>query len=219
MGTVPAVLIDLHRVGALFVVALAVTAVPGPTVLFVVSRGVALGRSAALATVLGNELGLMIQVCAISVGLGSIVERSIAVYSAIRLLGAAYLVYLGVQAIRHRGELAATIGRGAMAMPGRRIVWQGMVVGVSNPKAFLLFAAILPQFTDPAAGHLPLQMFLLGVICVLIALASDTVWALIAGTARTWFERSPRRLRAIGAGAGAVMVGLGVRIAVSGRGD
>jgi threonine/homoserine/homoserine lactone efflux protein len=219
LGSVRVVLIDPHRVATLFVVALMITAVPGPTVLFVVSRGVALGRAAALATVIGNELGLMIQVSAIAVGLGSIVERSIVVYSAIKLLGAAYLVYLGVQSFRHRGELAATIGRGPAPMPGRRIVWQGMLVGVSNPKAFLLFAAILPQFTDPAAGHLPLQMFLLGVVCVLIALASDTVWALIAGTARAWFEHSPRRLRGIGAGAGAVMVGLGLRIALSGRAD
>jgi threonine/homoserine/homoserine lactone efflux protein len=212
-------LVDPHRALALSLIALVVIAVPGPSVLFVVSRGVAMGRAAALATMVGNELGLLIQVSAIAVGLGPIVEKSIVVYTMIKLLGAGYLIFLGVQAYRHRGELADVLSRRAPALPTRRIVGQGVLVGVSNPKGFLLFAAILPQFTNPSMGHVPLQMFLLGVICVLIAAASDAVWAVLAGTARSWLGRSPRRLRAVGAGAGAVMVGLGVRVAVGGRPD
>ncbi len=216
MGRVP---VDLERVLALSLVALAVIAVPGPSVLFVVSRGVALGRRAALATVVGNEVGLLVQVGAVAVGLGAIVERSIAVYTAVRLVGAAYLVYLGVQTFRHRKDVLAAFDRTTPAVPTRRIFVEGLVVGVSNPKAILLFAAILPQFTDPAAGSVPLQLLLLGLVCVLIALASDTVWALLAGTARTWLARSPRRLEVMGGGAGAVMVGLGVQVAVTGRRD
>lgn len=212
-------LIDPERVLALSVVALAIIAVPGPSVLFVISRGVSLGRRAALATVIGNEAGLVVQVSAVAVGLGAIVERSIVVYTALKLAGAAYLIYLGVQAIRHRGALSDALVQSIPVVRGRRIFLDGFVVGVSNPKSILLFAAILPQFADPTAGRLPLQLFLLGLICVLIALLSDSIWALLAGTARSWFRRSPRRLAAVGGGSGALMVGLGLHVAITGRRD
>jgi threonine/homoserine/homoserine lactone efflux protein len=213
------VLVDPGRLAGLFVVALAIIAVPGPSVLFVVSRGVALGRRAALATVVGNEAGLLIQISAVAVGLGPIVERSIAVYTVIKIVGAGYLIYLGARAFRHRGDLDVGADSTVTTVTTRRILRQGIVVGATNPKSFLLFAAILPQFADPAAGRMPLQLFLLGLVCVVIAFASDSVWALAAGTARAWFGSSPRRLRALGGTAGAVMVGLGLRIAVTGRGD
>ncbi|MFI7078035.1 LysE family translocator [Micromonospora sp. NPDC049903] len=212
-------IIELHQVAALFVVALAVIAVPGPSVLFVVSRGVSLGRRAALVTVAGNEVGLVVQVTAVAVGLGALVEGSILVYNVIKLIGAAYLVYLGVQAFRHRAALGTAM-QGTMAGKSmRRIFTEGVVVGVSNPKGFLLFAAILPQFVNHTAGRVWLQMFLLGLVCVVIALISDSVWALFAGTARLWLGRSRRRLEAIGAAAGLVMIGLGVRLALTGRPD
>lgn len=212
-------LIDPERLAALSLVAFAVIAVPGPSVLFVVSRGVSLGRAAALATVAGNEVGLIVQVSAVAVGLGAIIERSIIVYTVIKLVGAIYLIYLGVQAVRHRKALAAALDRSTPVISTRRIFTDGVIVGASNPKGFLLFAAILPQFTDPAAGRIPLQLLVLGLVCVLIALASDTAWALLAVTARRWLGRSRRRLESIGAGAGAVMIGLGVQVAASGRRD
>jgi len=213
------VLIDIERVLTLSLVALAIIAVPGPSVLFVVTRGMALGRRAALATVAGNEVGLIVQVTAVSVGLGTIVERSVVVYTVLKLAGAAYLIYLGVQAFRHRMALLTALGRTMGPVPTRRIFIDGFVIGVSNPKSILLFAAILPQFADPAAGNLSLQLFLLGMICVLIALISDSTWALLAGIARGWLARSPRRLAAIGGGSGAVMVGLGLQVAFTGRRD
>jgi threonine/homoserine/homoserine lactone efflux protein len=212
-------LIEPHQVAALFVVALAVIAVPGPSVLFVVSRGVSLGRRAALVTVAGNEAGLVVQVTAVAVGLGPLVEGSIFVYNVIKLAGAVYLVYLGIQAFRHRGALSTTLESTMAGKSMRRIFTEGVVVGVSNPKGFLLFAAILPQFVDPAAGRVWLQMFLLGLVCVAIALVSDSVWALFAGTARLWLRRSRRCLEVIGGAAGLVMIGLGVRLALTGRRD
>lgn len=212
-------LIDIERVLTLSLVALAIIAVPGPSVLFVISRGVVLGRRAALATVAGNEVGLIVQVTAVALGLGAIVESSLVVYTLLKLAGAAYLIYLGVQAIRHRMALAAALDRPVPPVRTRRIFLDGFVVGVSNPKSILLFAAILPQFADPAAGHVGLQLFLLGMICVLIALVSDSTWALLAGIARGWLARSPRRLAVVGGGSGAVMVGLGLQVALSGRRD
>ena len=210
-------LVDPVRLAGLIAVALAVIAVPGPSVLLVVSRGVAQGRAAAMATVAGTEIGLAVQVAAVAFGLGAIVERSIAVYTVIRLLGAVYLVHLGVQAIRHRKDLAAALAGTPPTLSTRRIVADGALVGVLNPKGFLLFAAILPQFTDAAAGRVELQMLMLGGFCVLISLVSDSAWALLAGSARTWLVRSPRTLVAMGAGGGAIMIGLGVQVALSGR--
>lgn len=211
--------IALDQVVALIVVAVVLIAVPGPSVLFVVSRGVALGRRAALATVIGNELGLLVQCTVVALGLGAIVERSIVAYTAIKLIGAAYLVYLGVQAFRHRHRLAAALDPGVEPVSSRKIVLEGLVVGVTNPKGFLIFAAVLPQFVDATGGPVPVQMFLLGLVCVGIAFVSDSAWALLAGTARVWFTRSPRRLQLVGGGSGIVMVGLGVRLALSGRRD
>ena len=140
-----------------------VIVVPGPSVLFVISRGVALGRRAAVATVLGNCAGVYVQVIGVALGVGSIVEASVAVYTAIKLVGAAYLVLLGVRMFRHRKELARALGEEVAPTPMRQIVREGFVVGLTNPKSIVFFAAILPQFVDRSLGHVPLQMLVLGV--------------------------------------------------------
>ena len=137
------------RLAAFAAVAFAIIVVPGPSVLFVVSRGVAFGRRTALLTVVGNELGLSIQVLAVALGLGAAVERSIAVFDLLRFAGAAYLVVLGVLALRHRHLTPGVTVTRADVAPPRRALRQGLVVGVSNPKSIILFAAILPQFVRP----------------------------------------------------------------------
>jgi threonine/homoserine/homoserine lactone efflux protein len=215
-------MIDGAQVVSLMGVAVAVIVVPGPGVLFIVSRGVSLGRRAALATVMGHDLGLLLQVVLVAAGVGAVVERSIVVFDTLKLAGAAYLVWLGVQAIRHRRALAAGSGAGAgddaAAAPSlRRLAGQGLVVGFTNPKGFLLFAAVLPQFVDPDGGAVPVQLALLGLVCVVIALASDSTWALLAGTARSWFARSPRRLERVGIVGGIVTIALGFRLALTRR--
>ena len=199
--------------------AFALVLVPGPSVLFVISRGVALGRRAALLSVLGNAAGFYVHVIALSVGLGRIVERSAAVFTALKVAGAAYLVYLGVQAIRHRRALRKAFEVQAAPIGDRRTLVQGFVVGVTNPKTVVFFAAILPQFVDPAAGHPGLQMVVLGAVFSAIALAMDSVWGVAAGAVRSWFGRSARRLDMVGGAAGLTMVGLGVGVALSGRKD
>jgi threonine/homoserine/homoserine lactone efflux protein len=189
--------------------------VPGPSVLFVVSRGVALGRSAAVSTAVGNSAGLLVQMVAVAFGLGSIVERSVLVFSVLKFAGALYLVYLGVQAWRHRKDLAVAEEMAQSSRSSRQILREGFVVGVSNPKGLLIFTAVLPQFVTPSAGNVPAQLLLLGLTCVTIGLVSDVSWGLLAGTARNWLGRSPRRLSVIGGASGAVMVGLGFRLALS----
>jgi threonine/homoserine/homoserine lactone efflux protein len=193
--------------------------VPGPSVLFTVSRGVALGRRAALVTVLGNSTGVYLQVIAVAVGLGALVERSVTLFTTVKLAGAAYLVLLGLRAIRSREELAAAFDATAAARSRRRIYWEGFIVGATNPKAIVFFAAILPQFVQVGHGPAALQMLVLGLIFVAIALVSDGTWGLAAGTARAWLARSPRRLRQLSSVGGLAMIGLGLRLAATGRGD
>jgi threonine/homoserine/homoserine lactone efflux protein len=192
--------------------------VPGPSVLFVVSRGVALGRRAALATVLGNTAGLAFQLVLVCVGLGSLLARSDAVFTTLKLVGAAYLIILGVRTIRERGHLAGALSAADME-PRRpaRILREGFTVGATNPKGLLIFTAVLPQFIEPARGHATLQLASLGLICVAVAILSDGTWALASGSAREWLGRSPRRLRAMSAGGGVTMIALGVALALTGR--
>lgn len=110
-----------------------------------------------------------------------------------------------------------------IAVPGPSSQWrvlrEGFIVGIPNPKAVVFFAAILPQFIDRAAGRVPLQLLVLGVIFLIVALISDSIWAVAAGSARSWFERSPRRLSNLGGAGGVVMVGIGARLALTGRHD
>jgi threonine/homoserine/homoserine lactone efflux protein len=193
--------------------------VPGPSVLFVVSRGVALGRRAAVVTAIGNAAGVYMQVVTVALGVGAVIERSVVLLGAIRLLGAAYLVYLGVQAIRHRRALASVLDMGSRVAVRRNLALQGFVVGISNPKGIVFFTAILPQFVDPAGAPVPLQMLALGAIAVGIAVVSDSAWGMVAGTARGWLASSPRRLEALGGVGGLTMIGLGVRLAATGRRD
>jgi threonine/homoserine/homoserine lactone efflux protein len=211
--------VDSHALASFIVAAFVLIVVPGPSVLFVVSRGVALGRRAAIVTAIGNAAGIYMQVVAVALGVGTVIERSVVLLDAIRLLGAAYLVYLGVQAVRHRRALASVLDLGARAPERRNLALEGLVVGVSNPKWVVFFTAILPQFIDPAGAPVPVQMLALGAIAVGIAIVSDSAWGMLAGTARSWLARSPRRLEALGGVGGLTMIGLGVRLAVTGRKD
>jgi threonine/homoserine/homoserine lactone efflux protein len=199
--------------------------IPGPSVLFVLGRALAHGRRTALGSVVGNAAGAYVLSAAVAVGLGEVVSRSVVLFAALKLIGAAYLVYLGVKTWRRRGVLAAAMSgdatRGVPAAPRSdvRTLWEGFVVGVTNPKTMVFFAAVLPQFVDRGAGRVHEQMLLLGLVFTVIALLFDSMWALTASAARTWFARSPRRMAAVGGTGGLAMIGLGVAVAVTGRAD
>ena len=204
---------------AFTITALVLIAIPGPSVLFTVSRAISLGRVAGVATVAGNTVGAFTQVVAVAFGLGPLVERSVALFTVLKLAGACYLIYLGVQAIRHRRSLAEALGAEVERTTAARLVVDGFTVGVTNPKVIVFFAAMLPQFVDRQAGDVPMQIIMLGAIFAGIALISDSAWALAAGTARAWLASSPRRLALIGGAGGLAMIGIGTRLALSGRPD
>jgi threonine/homoserine/homoserine lactone efflux protein len=202
------------------VTALVLILIPGPSVLFTIGRALTLGRQGALLSVAGNAIGSLLQVLAVALGVGALVARSAEVYAVIKYAGAAYLVYLGVQAFRHRGEFAeALAGPTSARRSRRRQLLDGVLVGASNPKTIVFFTVALPQFTDPGRGHVPVQLLALGIVFPLIAVVCDSGWALAAATARAWFARSPRRLAAVGGAGGLAIAGLGVSVAVTGRRD
>ncbi|WP_025156209.1 LysE family translocator [Leifsonia aquatica] len=195
--------------------AVALIVIPGPSVLFVIGRSLALGRAGGLLSVLGNALGMLPLVIAVAVGIGALVAQSAVVFAIIKFAGAAYLVYLGVQAIRHRRRTAVT-HESAAARSAWRILGEGFVVGLTNPKSLVFFVAVLPQFVDPQAGGIPIQLFALGVVFLVLALICDSIWALAAGSARLWFARSPKRVERLGATGGVMMIGLGGILALTG---
>ena len=182
--------------------------VPGPSLLFTIGRALTVGRREALLSVVGNAIGVTTQAVLVAVGLGAVVAASVTAYTVVKVAGAAYVIWLGVQAIRNRHEAREALERQVSAKRGHALRI-GMVVGLTNPKTILFFVAFLPQFTNAAAGHVAVQMAVLGAVFGALAVCSDSVWALLAARAREWFARKPARLDKLGATGGVMMVGLG----------
>lgn len=191
-------------------------AVPGPSVMFVIGRGIVLGRRGALETVAGNAVGIYVQVAFVATGLGVVIEQSAAAYSALKFVGAIYLVWLGTQAIRHRSKVAGLDDAPRL----QRAPWlDGLIVGIANPKSIVFFAALLPQFVEPSGAPAGVQMMALGLIFVAIALVLDSMWGLAAGTARAWFTEQPHRQGRMNVMSGVTMIGLGALLATTRRAE
>jgi threonine/homoserine/homoserine lactone efflux protein len=214
-------MVTLDQVLAFGLVALVVIAIPGPSVVFTVARALTYGRSVALLNVVGNSLGLLAALVLVVLGLGQVVATSDLVYEVVKIAGALYLVYLGVQALRHRhGITVSNEGReGRTPLRPMTALRQGFMVGFTNPKGYVMFVALLPQFVDRSRGQVSLQMLTLGLIAFAIGFCSDSLWALLASQLRRWFNASPNRGRALGTVGGMSMIGLGVAVAVGGRPD
>jgi threonine/homoserine/homoserine lactone efflux protein len=188
-------------------------------VLFIVGRALTVGRREAVLTMLGNTAGAAVMLVAVALGLGALIAASAIALTVVKLAGAAYLIYLGVHAFRARKSLGEALASGVKPANTRRALRQGFLVGITNAKTAVFFAAVLPQFVDKTAGPASVQILLLGLVFILIALCSDSLWALVAGTAREWFARSPRRLEMVGGTGGLMIIGLGASIAVTGAKD
>ena len=214
-------MVTMHQAVAFGLVALVVIAIPGPSVVFTVARALTYGRAVALTNVVGNSLGLLVALVLVVLGLGEVVATSDVVYDVVKFGGALYLVYLGVQALRHRHGISVTKEGEGEVTPLRPVtaLRQGFMVGFTNPKGYVMFVALLPQFLDRNRGHVSLQMLFLGLIAFVIGLCSDSLWALMASQLRRWFNASPKRGRTLGTVGGMSMIGLGVAVAVGGRPD
>lgn len=199
---------DPDRLVALTLASVVLIAVPGPSVLFVVGRSLAHGRRIALLSVAGNSLGALTAAAVVAVGLGPALERSEQLLLAVKLAGAAYLVWLGVSAVRSRAVGHVPPAPHGPSSAGRA-VRQGVLVGLLNPKIVLFFTAFLPQFVVPDGPPVPVQLLLLALVPVTVGLVLDTAWGLAAGAARGWVATDPRRLLWTTRGGGALMIGLG----------
>jgi threonine/homoserine/homoserine lactone efflux protein len=200
-------------------VSLMLIVVPGPGVLFIVGRALSHGRRTATATAAGHAAGNYVVAALVAFGLGTLLQRSAQLFLAVKLAGALYLVFLGVQAIRHRNSLAAAITSQPSARAGWGALRDGLTVGVTNPKSYILFGAILPQFINRAAGNVQAQMLVLALVSVCLGLISDCTWGLGASAVRAWFAQSPRRYAMVGGAGGLALIGVGLTIALTGRKD
>ena len=203
---------------ALFgVAAITLLVIPGPAVLYIVTRSVDQGRAAGLASVCGVHVGTLVHVAAAALGLSALLVSSATAYHTVRWLGAAYLVWLGLRRLLARDEDdPAAAAPGGRRVGLGRIFAQGVVVNVLNPKTALFFFAFLPQFVDTTRGSVPFQVLVFGVAFVLLGLASDGAYALLASTGAGWLRRRPRVARASRLVSGGVLVGLGVTTALAG---
>lgn len=193
------------------VAAMIIILAPGPSVLFVIARAIAWGRATAVATVAGNVTGAFTLSLMVAFGLGPILQRSESAYIGVQLLGGLYLIYLGVDALRHSKIHAEDmVNQGDIRPSTFRSIRDGFWVGALNPKGLVFFAAILPQFIDRDSSSVTSQLVLMGATFAVLAFFSDGMWGIIAGTVRQWMATSPSRLvfmRRIG---GAVMITLGI---------
>ena len=193
-------------------VSIVVIVVPGPSVIYAISRALVGGRRQALLTVLGNAAGVFLQVVVIALGLGLVVTGSDLALSALKLGGAAYVAWLGVTAIRRRHLRPGALDHAAPPLASRP--WRdGFVVGATNAKSFVLLATLLPGHVDTGAVSPPVQMLVLGAVFCAIAIVSDGSWAMGAAQARRWLASDPRRLAWASAASGCTLLGLAVLLA------
>jgi threonine/homoserine/homoserine lactone efflux protein len=206
---------------ALYIAAAALLAVtPGPGIFYVAARTLAGGRAEGVASSFGTGLGGMVHVAAGSLGVSAIVLASAELFTALKLIGAAYLVWIGVRTIRSaRREAAPMLAEIPAAPPvgPRRAFREGALVEALNPKTAAFFLAFVPQFLDPAAGHVALQFMLLGVISVALNTLADLVVACAAGGIRDGAAARPALIARLRAASGAAMVALGLGLAFARR--
>jgi threonine/homoserine/homoserine lactone efflux protein len=208
---------DASTLALFTVAAVTLLVIPGPAVLYVVTRSVDQGRAAGLVSVAGIHVGTLLHVAAAALGLSALLVSSAMAYNTLRWLGAAYLIWLGLRRLLAKDEaLEPAADRQPRRLGLRRVFAQGVVVNVLNPKTALFFFAFLPQFVDLGKGSVPLQVLVLGVAFVLLGVASDGAYALLAATGAGWLRRRPGAARASRLVSGGVLVTLGVSTALAG---
>jgi threonine/homoserine/homoserine lactone efflux protein len=204
-----------HSSLLLFVTGAAILlAIPGPAIMYIVSRSIGQGRAAGLVSAMGITAGTLLHVAAATLGLSALLASSATAFQFVKYLGAAYLIYLGISTLRGADTelVEVVIADRKLA----RVFAQGVLVNVLNPKTALFFLAFLPQFVDTSRGHATLQILELGVLFSLMGWFSDSMWALAAGTLAERMRRSVRLRRAQRNVSGGALIALGLAAAFSG---
>lgn len=208
-----ATMIDPATYLAFVLACCAVVAVPGPTVTVIVANSLRFGARAGLANVAGTQAGLALMLLVLAAGLQAVVAAMGTLFEIVKLIGAAYLIYLGLRMWLNRSALALDDPRASVRR--RSFFWQGLLVVLANPKALLFFGAFIPQFLDPA-GDVVLQTILLGATFMVVATLLDGAYAVLAGRAGAWLTRG--RVRILELVGGTALIGGGLWLAFSKRG-
>lgn len=191
------------------VLALVVIVVPGPSVVFVIGRAMILGTKGAIQSVLGNAAGVGVQIVAVSLGVGVLIASSPVFFGLVKIAGSLFLVYLGIDGIRHRKNLRLELNSAAVVSTRKTLV-DSSIVGITNAKTLVFFIASFPLFVEEGGFAPPIQMLILGGIFFVIGIASDMVWAVVAGVARAKLVASPRGLEWVRLGGGVALTLLGL---------
>lgn len=205
----------ISTIAVFAVAAFALVVVPGPSVMYIMTRGISQGRQAALVSVLGIQSGSVVHIAAVALGLSALLVSSATAFNVVKYAGAAYLLILGIRTLLSRDTAHAT--RTLAPDRLRRIYAQGAVVNILNPKTALFFVALFPQFIHPDRGNVLAQTAALGMLFVVIGLLSDGTYAMLSGTVGTWLRERESFARAQRYISGVVYIGLGVTAALAGR--
>ena len=205
---------ELSTLTLFFVAAAVLLITPGPAVLYIVARSLDQGRMAGIVSTLGINFGTFFHIAAAAWGVSALLVRSALAFNLIKYLGAAYLIYLGIRKLLERDTTEAVTV--VEPQPLRRLFFQGVVVNLLNPKTALFFFAFLPQFTDPSKGSVALQILFLGVLFLIMAVFSDSMYALLAGTAGNWLRGNLQFWRVQRYVTGTIYIALGLTAAFSG---
>lgn len=190
------------------VLALVVIVIPGPSVVFVIGRAMILGTKGAIQSVLGNAAGVGVQIIAVSFGVGALIASSPVFFGIVKIAGSLFLIYLGIEGIRHRRELRLELENG-VAVSTRKTLVDSALVGITNAKTLVFFIATFPLFVEVGGVPPALQMLVLGAFFFVIGIASDMVWAVVAGVARAKLVASPRGLEWVRLAGGFALIVLG----------
>ncbi|BCH26499.1 LysE family translocator [Mesorhizobium sp. L-8-3] len=211
---------DLTQFALYFAAALLLAVTPGPGIFYVAARTLAGGRTEGIASSFGTGLGGMVHVLAGSLGVSAIVLASAELFTALKLVGAAYLVWLGLRTFQSARREAATVLDGGAAAPpvgARRAFREGVLVEALNPKTAAFFLAFIPQFLEPTAGPIALQFVVLGFVSVTLNTLADIVVAFAASGIREGAGARPGLIRRLREGSGGAMIALGIGLALAKR--
>lgn len=206
---------DWSTLAVFVVLSLGLIIAPGPAVLYIVACSIEQGRAAGVVSALGVGVGSLFHVAAAVLGVSALLLSSALAFNAVKYLGAAYLIYLGVRTLLTRQKAGALEQRRSQR-PLVRIFSQGVVVNLLNPKVALFFFAFLPQFIEPSRGWVAGQVLLLGSLFVALGIFSDSIYALLAGTARHWLRHSRAFVRGQRYLTGGIYIALGLSTAMAG---
>lgn len=201
---------DLHTILAFIGASLLLLVIPGPAVLYIIAKSTEQGRKAGMASVAGIEAGTLVHVIASAVGISALLLASATAFSILKYAGAFYLIWMGLKKICTRQPVNTATTAQESQQPVSRIFWQGAIVNILNPKTALFFFAFLPQFVNPAKGAVTLQLVVLGLIFVVLATVTDSIYALAAGSLSKWLKSQPRYLVIQHYTSGVIYVFLGV---------